>query len=195
MTKKIADTSHRFVIEVSEREKQTAKEVKVAFKELLNKLEDSLALLYDFKDSVVKERPSQDDLKNKYNGRILRYKRKIVLFFNDLLYTLKAIIEKLSGIMDPEMRQLRSLIMAEFDELSDGVEGFIDALKNPGKDDFTKNIERIITQLKRRKTSIGEVIDHQMMGHLENDILGKMKVSSLKARMIKRSRLVWRKNV
>lgn len=190
MKKIHASQGPRFTSEVSENEKTVARSVKKDFKELLKNLDAALKLIYDFKDAIVEEHPSKEDLKNRYKGRVLRYKRKLVQTFNEVLNNLKSTVSSLKDIMDPEMTNLRALIMAEFDELSDGVEGVLDLLDDIDSEGFTKKLERLTTQLQSRKTSIEEIIDNQMMGHLENDILGKMKISSLKTRIIRRTRLM-----
>lgn len=190
-----AEQSPKFTTDVPDGEKAIAKQVKKDFKDLLDSLDDALKLIYDFKDAVLEEHPSKEDLNNSYKGRVIRYKRKLVEAFNGVLEGLKKTVNSLQGIMDPEMLNLRALIMAEFDELSDGVEGVLDLFKDMNSDGFTKELERLCTQLKSRKTSISGIIDNQLMSHLENDILGKMKISSMQARIIKRTRLMRKRNI
>lgn len=191
MTKKIAATP-RFTTEITETEKRRAKQVKKLFKGILRQMDKSLQTIYDLRDAVVQDRPSKDDLKNKYFGRFLRYRRVITTAFNGLLNNLKVALTALAPINDPEMVKLRGLIVAEFDELSDGVESFLALLGDPDKEGWTKSVERIVAALEKRQQSIRNSIDNQLFGHLENDILGKLKISevSLRARMIKRTRLL-----
>lgn len=191
MTKKIAATP-RFTTEITETEKRRAKQVKKLFKGILRQMDKSLQTIYDLRDAVVQDRPSKDDLKNKYFGRFLRYRRVITTAFNGLLNNLKVALTALAPINDPEMVKLRGLIVAEFDELSDGVENFLALLGDPDKEGWTKGVERIVAALEKRQQSIRNSIDNQLFGHLENDILGKLKISevSLRARMIKRTRLL-----
>lgn len=183
----------QLTMEISERERAIAKASKKEFKEILKSLNKALNVIYDLRDAIVRQRPSKEDLENKYRGRLLRYRRKIAEIFNSLLEHLKSALQSLNEITDSDMTNLKKIVIAEFDELSDGVEGVMDLLKNPDREGFTKNLERLSTQMQRRYISISEIIDNQLFSHLEQDILGKMKISKLKSRMIKRSRLIWNK--
>lgn len=189
MKKIHADQGPQLTMEVSERERAIAKAAKKEFKDILKSLDKALDVIYDLRDAIVKQRPSQEDLQKKYKGRLLRYRRKIAEIFNGLLEKLKKAIQSLSDISDPDMIHLKKIIISEFDELSDGVEGVMDLLNNPDREGFTKNLERLSTQLQRRYTSISEIVDNQLFDHLEHDILGKMKISSLKARIRRRTRI------
>ena len=190
--KKIHAEQSRLTMDVSDRERTIAKAAKKEFKEILKELDEALNVIYDLRDAIVKQRPNQNDLVNKYKGRLLRYKRKVVEIFNKLLIHLQSALQSLSDITDPEMAHLKKIIISEFDELSDGVEGIISLLKTPGRDGFTKNLERLSTQMQRRYISISEIIDNQLFDHLERNILGKMKISTiqLKTRIRKRTRLL-----
>jgi hypothetical protein len=190
MKKIRADQSPQLTVEVSEQERATAKAAKKEFKAILKDLGDSLKIIFDLREAIIQERPSKEDLKSRYKGRLLRYRRKISKSFNDLLLRLQSAIQSLQNIMDPEMKNLQKILVAEFDELSDGVEGVLELLGESERDGFTKDLERLCTQLQQRKISIDEVVDNQLFNHLEQDILGKIKISSLKARIRRRTRLL-----
>jgi len=190
MTKIQADQNPRFTIEVSEQEKEAAKALKKEFKDILKELGDAINVIYDLRDAIVQQRPTKEDLKNTYRGRLLRYRRKISTEFNKLFVRLMGAIKSLETVMDPETANLRKIIVAEFDELSDGVEGVLEILGDVDREGFTKNLERLCTQIQRRKTSIDEIIDNQLFSHLEHDILGKYKISCLKTRIYKRTRIL-----
>lgn len=177
-------------LDVSDKEREAAKNVKKGFKTLLKDFDASLSILFDLREALVDGHPSKDDLEGKFRGRFLRYRSKIVKSFNALLEQLKLLLESMGAIMDPEMAKLRNLIMSEFDEASDGVESMLSLLKEPGRKEFTKSIERICTQMQQRRTSIGDVIESQLFNHLEHDILGKLKISSLTTRVMTRTRLL-----
>lgn len=188
--KHYATVGPRLTLDITDKERDVAKDIKKEFKQILKELDEALKIIFDLRDAVVQERPSKDKLKNEYRGRFLRYKRKIVKKFNSFLKELKKTLEKLNEISDPEMIELRSIIISEFDELSDGVEALLDLLKDAGREGFTKSLERLCTQMERRKRSINSIIDDQMFGHIENDILGKMKISSLSSRIRRRTRIL-----
>jgi len=183
-----ADQGPRLTMEVSERERALAKAAKKEFKSILKDLDKALDVIYDLRDAIVKERPSQDDLQNTYRGRLLRYRRNITEVFNKLLIRFKNAIQSLGDITDPDMANLKKIMVAEFDELSDNVEAVLSLLDDTAKDGFTKELERLATQLQRRSSSINEIIDNRLFNHIDSDILGKMKVSELKTRIIKRTR-------
>jgi hypothetical protein len=180
----------RFTVEITEQEKNRAVEIKKQFKQILREMDKSLQIVYDLRDAIVQDRPSKEDLKSRYAGRMLRYRRVIVKAFNSLLTHLRIVLNNFSLVIDPEMLKLRGIIVAEFDELSDGIESLLALLGDVDREGFTKSLENITAQLERRQRSIKNSIDDQLFGHLENDILGKMKISSLKARIIKRTRLL-----
>ena len=185
-----ATSGPRLTLEVTEKERNVAKSVKKEFKQILKDLDEALKTVFDLRDAVVKERPSKDKLHGDYRGRLLRYRRKIVKVFNKFLKKIKKTLEALNNISDPEMINLRDIIISEFDELSDGVEALLDLLKDVDRDGFTKSLERLCTQMEKRQRSIKSIIDDQLFGHLENDILGKMKISSFLPRIRRRTRIL-----
>lgn len=190
MKKIRAEEGPRLTIEVSEREKSVAKAAKKEFKEILKDLNNALSIIYDLRDAIVQQRPSKEDLQNTYKGRLLRYRRKIAEAFNKLLVRFKNAVQSLNEITDPDIANLKKIMVAEFDELSDGVEGVLVLLKNAAKEGFTKELERLCTQMEQRSTSINEVIDNRLFNRIDNDILGKLKMSSWKGRIIARTRLL-----
>lgn len=190
METKTADLRPRLTLEVSEKEREIAKNSKKEFKALLKDLDDAIQLVFGLKDALIKERPSQETLKNVYRGRLLRYRRKVQDAFNANILKLKAAIERLAPITDSEMAKLREIIVSEFDALSDSIEAFLDLLGNPEREEFTQKIEKVCTQLDSRRKSINDVIDSQLFGHINSDILGRKKVSSIKADIYKRIRLL-----
>jgi capsid portal protein len=142
------------------------------------------------RDAVIQQHPSKKDLTTKYKGRLLRYRRKIIKTFNDLLIDIKSMLEKLSELNDPEMIRLREIIVAEIGELSDGAEAIMDLLDDPSSDVFTKTLEQISAQMEKRHRSISDVIDNQLGNHINHDILGKMRISQMLFRIRKRARIV-----
>ena len=185
-----ADLGPKLTIDVTKQERETAKSAKKQFKALLKQLDDAFDLIFDFKDAVVREHPSQETLQSTYHGRILRFRRKVQKTFNALLLELQKEIQNLSSIMDTEMSQLEKVILSEFDEISDLVESFLELLGDAKRDGFTQKLEKLCTQLDQRKGSINDIIDQQLFNHLETDILGKTKISHYKAQIYKRIRLL-----
>jgi hypothetical protein len=167
-----------------------AKAAKKEFKAILKDLDNALEVIFELRDAIVQQRPSKEDLQNTYRGRLLRYRRKITEVFNKLLIRFKNAIESLGDITDPDMANLKKIMIAEFDELSDGVENVLSTLDDVDKEGFTKELERLCTQMQIRSTSINEIIDNRLVNHIDSDILGKMKVSELKTRIIKRTRML-----
>jgi hypothetical protein len=180
----------RMVLEISDKERKIAVEVKKDFKNVLRKMDDAIKTVIDLKMAVAEERPSKDDLKTKYRGRLLRYRNKIKKSFNDFLRPTKLSLEKLEKISDPEMIRLREIIIAEIGELSDGAESVMDLLDEADRDGFTKTLEKITAQMEKRQKSIIDVIDSQLTGHIDHDILGKMKISEVKFRIMRRARII-----
>jgi hypothetical protein len=185
-----ADTGPEMTLVVTDTERSIAKEVKSEFKDIVNKLDKSIKSVTELRVAIVEKHPTRDQLKTKYRGRLLRYRRKIQTVFNELLLSVKHALEKLADISDPDMLRLREILVAEVGELSDGAEAILDLLKEPDKEDFTKTLEKICAQLEKRQKSIKDVIDNQLFGHINHDILGKMKISELQFKIRRRSRIL-----
>lgn len=191
MTQICSAKGPQLTIDVSEREQTIAKNTKEEFKQILSDFSDALKIVFELRDALVKERPDQNVLKN-YQGRFLRYRRKIVQAFNKFLLRLKNALGSLEGISDPDMLNLKQIIIAEVGELTDGIESLLELLGDLDKEGFTQQLERLCTQFEQRKQSIKEIIDNQLFDHIEHDILGKFKISEFKNRITKRARLYWR---
>lgn len=185
-----ADTGPRMTLVVTDTERAIAKEIKNDFKKILEKLDTATKSIVDLRDAIVEQRPSKEDLKKKYRGRMLRYKHKIRTVFNDFLSGVKIALEKLEKISDPDMVKLREIIIAEIGELSDGAEALMDLLGETDRDSFTKTIEQVTSQIEKREKSIIEVIDNQLFNHIDHDILGKLKISELQFRIRRRARII-----
>jgi len=175
---------------VTDHERAIAKQVKEEFKRILHKLDKAVRSIADLRDAMVEERPSKEDLKSKYRGRLLRYKRKIRNIFNEFLSSVKSSLEKLSKISDPDMIRLREILIAEIGELSDGAEAIMDLLGETDREGFSKTIEQVSSQVEKRQKSIIDVIDNQLFNHIDHDILGKMKISDLQFRIRRRARII-----
>ncbi|KKK87636.1 hypothetical protein LCGC14_2751250, partial [marine sediment metagenome] len=151
-----AETGPRMTLVVSDAEQAVAKTVKEEFKKILRKLDKAIKTVTDLRDAIVEQRPDKDELKNKYLGRLLRYRRKVRDMFNDFLSDMKVSLEKLSKISDPDMVKLREIIIAEVGELSDGAEAILDLLDEVDREGFTKTLEQLAVQMEKRQRSIVE---------------------------------------
>jgi len=187
---KIAVFGPKMTLKITDTEIATAKQVKEDVKDVLKKLDLAARSILDLKDAVIQQRPSQDDLSNKYRGRFLRYRRNMTRVFNELASSVKMVIDKLSTISDPDMIRLKEILVAEISEFSDGTQAVLDLLKEPDRAGFTNTLERISVQIDKRNRSIKDVIDNQLIGHIDNDILGKMKISELRFNIRRRSRII-----
>ncbi len=180
----------RMTLEITDAEREIAKKVKKEFKQISKELDSALKVVLDLRDAIVEQRPSKEDLKNKYRGRLVRYKKKIKDAFNHFLTHTKKTLEMAVEISDPEMVRLREILVAEIGELSDGTEALMDLLNETDRDGFTKTLEQISAQLEKRQKSIADVIENQLFGHIEQDILGRMKISSLQHNIRRRTRII-----
>jgi len=186
----IADSGPKMTLVVTETERAIAKEVKIEFKDIIKKLDKSIKAVIELRSALIEKHPTKEELKTKYRGRLLRYRRKIQDVFNKFLISTKSALEKVVDISDPDMIRLRGILVAEVGELSDGAEAILDLLKEPDKDGFTKVLEQICAQLEKRQKSIKDVIDGQLFGHIDHDILGKMKISELRFKIRRRARIL-----
>ena len=185
-----ADLGPRLTVSITPEEKQLAKDAKTEFKAVLKELKEVIETILDLRDSINDQHPSKEDLENKYKGRLLRYKRKIVQSFNVFLKHLQTNMGNLAKINDPDMVRLREILVAEVSELTDGVEKVLDLLDNAGKDNFTQTLQQITAQLEKRQGSINDAIGNQLFNKLDHDLLGLLRVSKLRFNIQKRSRLL-----
>ena len=185
---KKSDDSPQVSLNITSHERAVAKQVKKEFKHFLRLLDDSIEIIMDFRDVLSEEKPSKDSLNNKYNSKILKFRFKIRDVFNILLISAKKSIELLLEIADPDIIRIRDVIFAELGELSSAIEAILDILSNRKKDDFVSKIEEICANLEKREVSIKEVIDTQLFSHVNQNILGRMKISGIKERMVKRAK-------
>lgn len=180
----------RMILNITDEERSVAQQIRKEFKELLKKIDISVEVVKKLKDSIAEQKPSKKELREKYRGRLLRFRRKIKKHFNEFLEQAKPTLEKMSKVSDPDMVRLRELIISELDELSDGAEKIMDLLGESDLDGFTKKLETVVGHMDKRQKSINDVIENQLFSHIEQDILGKMKISEIKFRIQKRSRIM-----
>jgi ElaB/YqjD/DUF883 family membrane-anchored ribosome-binding protein len=180
----------QMTLEITEKEKEIARNVKKEFKTIVKELNSAIKIVLELRNAITDQRPSKEDLNTKYRGRLIRYKRKLKEAFNHFLEHTKTTLEKATEISDPEMIRLREILIAEIGELSDGVEALMDLFGETDRDNFTKTLEQITAQLEKRQKSIVDVVNSQLFSHIENDILGRIRISELKFRIQKRSRLI-----
>lgn len=185
-----AETGPKMTLDITSEEREVAKTVKKNFVNSLEKLEKAVRTITDIRDAISNERPSKEDLRQKYKGKLIRYRKKIKNSFNSFLTDVKENLENLSKISDPEMIKLREVLIAEVGELSDGAEAVMDLLDEVDREGFTKTLEKLAQQIEKRQKSIIDVIDSQFITHIDQDILGKMKLSNLRFRIKKRSRII-----
>lgn len=187
---KNSDMGPRLTVPISDDEKQLAKQAKDEFKVVLKELKDAIDVVLDLRDAILEQRPSKEELKNKYKGRLLRYKKRITDTFNIFLNHLKNNLSIIAKINDPDISRLREILISEISELSDGVEALLDLLEDADKENFTQTLEQLCSQLEKREVSISDAIGNQLFGKLDHDILGKFRVSEFKFNIKKRSRLL-----
>lgn len=180
----------QMTLEITEEEKSKAKAIKKEFKTILKELDKALKVVLDLRDAIVNQRPTKEDLEKKYRGRLLRYKSRIKKEFNHFLTHTRNTLELLADITDPEMIRLREILIAEIGEMSDGAEAFIDLLSETDRDNFTQSLERLVGQMEKRKKSIEDVVEDQLFGHIDHDILGRMKISEMRFNIRRRSRII-----
>jgi hypothetical protein len=187
---KNSESGTRMVLNVTDTERTIATKVKSDFKIVLDRIDKAIKIVIDLKNAIVEQHPSKEELKQKYFGRMLRYRNKIRDAFNDFLTLTRSSLERLSGISDPDMIKLREIIIAEIGELSQGAEALMDLLKECDRDEFSKTLEQIVSQMQKRQKSIIDVIDSQLFNHIDHDILGKMKISELQFKIRRRARII-----
>lgn len=185
-----AETGPQMTLDISPGEREIALKVKKNFVKSLDHLDAAIKVIVTLKDSIAAQRPSKKDIANKYKGKLIRYRKKIKEAFNTFLVGIRDNIEMIAEISDPEMIKLREVLISELNELSDGAEAIMALLTEPDKEGFTKTLEQITNQMLKRQKSIKDVIDSQFVSHIDQDILGKMKLSNIRFNIKKRARVI-----
>jgi len=202
MVTKLANLPQR-ASEISEEEKQAAKEVLKAFKvflhalwsarqhdeRLINVFEKNegadTAALFEIRHLL---RRFQKEVKDKYTKLIFMFAGKkdenMELVEKGLIHLLQP-LEK-----DTKTRQIKSALQDAMQQLSEFVEEFLELFEDFNSKDQIKNIISVSKESEKIMQSIENIIEKQMRPHFEKNILGAKKIGSIRGRIRRRARLI-----
>lgn len=173
-----------YSIEISEDEKSQAQTTRDSFEILANNLDEAFDKL-----KVVRELLEQfkDPSHFKHlRDLFIRYKHRIISLFNEFLTQLQQALGHLNNtISDSEMENIKDTIVGESRELRDGIDELAEFLEEPDSPDFIKSFSETYDRLNERKNSLHEIITDHLFSHIDYDILGKIKLGSIKAKISK----------
>jgi uncharacterized phage infection (PIP) family protein YhgE len=174
-----------YSVEISEDEKLQAQETRNAFESLSEHLDESFDKL-----KIVRELLEQFKDPSHFahmRDLFIRYKQAVINEFNEFLDSLTNSLTKMNKTLsDSEMQNITDTIVAEADELRDGVEELAEHLDEPDSPDFLKNFKETYDRLDQRRNSLHEIITDHLFEHIDYDILGRIKLGSNKIKLSKR---------
>lgn len=173
-----------YSIEISDAEREQAAQTRKDFEsltEIMNEAFEHLFILSDALNGVTET--SQFVSMSKL---FLRYTRKIRKLFNNFIKQLeKCLLALNKTVTDARMVKIRDTIVGEVREIRDGILEVLDILNEPDSKDFVQNFRTIVERLGQRSDSLEEVITDQLFSHLDEDILGHIRLGTVSDKFTK----------
>jgi hypothetical protein len=173
-----------YSVEISEDEMTKASKTRESFDLLAKKLDeafDKLKMVRELLDQFTD--PSQF---KKMRDLFIRYKHRIVGLFNEFIDQLQAALESMNdSLSDTEMDNIKDTIVGECGELRDGMDTISEILDEPDSPKFLNNFKSTFDRLQERKDSLHEIITDHLFSHIDYDILGRIKLGTIRAKISK----------
>lgn len=164
-----------YSIEISDEECQQAQATRVAFEDMLEKQEAAFEHLRLLSDSLTGAADSSVFLS--MAKLFVQYRRKTKKLFNEFITqleeSLKALNETLS---DSHMEKIRDTILNEVREIRDGVIEILEYLERPHEKTFIQDFTSTAKRLIERGEALNEIVTDELFGHLDEDILGELRL-------------------
>jgi len=175
-----------FVLDISSDERKQAEKVRGEFKKLELLLGGAFESLGRLAASM--QGLQHNDRMIELKSLFIKYKHKVQDLFNEFLDQLQVSLEQMNEmISDSSTLKIRDTIVGEVRELRDGALEVIALLNRPEDPTFLKEFQEIFVRLSAREKSLREIISDQLTGHIDRDILGKIKLGKSKVRLSKGS--------
>ena len=173
-----------FVLEISNDERKQAEKVRKEFKKLellLGGAFDSLGRLVGAMQGL-----QHNERMVELKPLFIKYKHKIQDLFNEFLDQLQSSLEDMQTmISDSETIKIRDTIVGEIREIRDGALELINLLNRPEDANFLKEFQETFVRLRAREKALREILSDQLTGHIDRDILGKIKLGKSRLRLSK----------
>lgn len=172
-------------IDINESEQRQAKKVRSEFKKLVANLDGVFKSLGSLNAGLIglDENPQLSD----YRYLFLKYRQRVQFLFNRFLDQFEHCLKELEKMVsDRETLKLKNSIIGEVRELRDGVLTLLELLREPGRQEFVKMYRETFLRLDQRQSSLSEIITDSLFGHIDNNILGQIKIGKSKFRLSKR---------
>ena len=166
-----------FSMEVTEEEKKAALRVRELFSEFLGHLDDFQEFFQIFFESI----DLVDDSKKLLSilPEIKRYQIKLRELFNNLIRALGSAIHECSqNFSDTKTGSMQEIVVENMGAARADFIELMQAMDQLDSEDFLENGKELYDQINKYLEKIQETISGEWFGHIDQDILGKIKLSS-----------------
>ena len=172
--KKYADPT--FSTKVSPEEQAAAKELRKLFQEF-NKKQDVLEkYLSTFFDNLKLVQDPSNIVK--ISPILKLYTIEYRKVFNKYIASLeKAIQYAATNFKDSDMNNIRDLVVESVKDIRNNSIEMLDFFNNVSEQDFVKNIQGSYDKIKARLERVQETVSDELFGHIDYNILGKIRLS------------------
>lgn len=171
---KLADPT--FNTKVSPEEKEAAKKVRILFEEFL-KTQDAVSTHLDVFFEKLAEIKDTSNMQ-KISPVLRKYIQKYRDLCNEYIVALeKAVQFAACNFKDTDMNNIRDLIVESVRDIRNNSKDLIIAFSSIDSDQFVKNIQEIYEKIKKRMEQLEETISEELFGHIDYNILGKIRLS------------------
>ena len=174
-----------YSVEISKDEMSQATKTRESFDLLVKSLDESFEKL-----KMVRELLDQFTDSSHFKQMrdlFIRYKHRIIGLFNEFLTQLQVALEDMNkSLSDTEMDNIKDTIVGECGELREGIDKLAEILDEPDSPNFLNTFKSTFDRLQERKNSLHEIITDHLFSHIDYDILGRIKLGSVRAKISKR---------
>ena len=174
-----------YSVEISEDEMAQALKTRTSFEVLAQNLDDSFDKLKMVRELL--EQFTDSSHFKQMRDLFIRYKHRVISLFNDFLKQLQIALENMNNsLSDTEMDNIKDTIVGESRELRDGIDELAEILDEPDSPNFLTSFKTTFDRLHERKNSLHEIITDHLFSHIDYDILGRIKLGYVRAKISKR---------
>jgi hypothetical protein len=175
--KKAANYPIVFTHDIPPEEKAGAERIRDSLSEFLdnqNKLMDFLAVLFDSLDELTN--PSQ---LVKIAPLLKRYEQRLRSVFNNYIKALGVALSTYKeNLQDLELDNLRDLLVEHAKELRNHMIDLISHMDDTDNPGYVADLKKYYNSIKNSTDKIYGIVKEEWYGHIDYDILGKIRLSS-----------------
>lgn len=171
---KLADPT--FSTKVSPEEKEAAKKVRSLFEDFLKTQEALSTHLSVFFEELAETKDTSN--MQKISPVLRKYIQKYRDLCNEYITALEQAVQFAAcNFKDTDMNNIRDLIVESVRDIRNNSKELIIAFGNIDGEQFVKTIQEIYEKIKKRLEQLEETISEELFGHIDYNILGKIRLS------------------